>query len=721
MKISKVNLNFINIKIFSKAMHFMIIGLFVFTVFLNNQSFAAGIDENLAKVLTESERLFLEEHKTEIFSIGLDPVAGMEYFLDGGQEKGYLKNVSELLTDKLGLRLQIMPELSWSESVSGLENGKIQVLFGANPTEERLKIMDFTDEIYSVPYTVLSRVDGKVQNIGDVNGKRIGFLEGDAVVDLFKEAYPNIEFEPLYFEDQEAALAGLSLGKTDAFITSGGDVVYDYLFRYPDIKVVANLEEIRSLMTFSALKKNAQLISILSKTFELCEADITQMIDEARTQYVRKILNLTPLEIKWLKENPSIKVGVPNDYLPIDYYSEGNYNGIAGHYLSAFADLIGIEIIAVPGSFDDVYALIQKGEIDVLNMAKTEERLSNFVFTDAFSNERDQIYGRRDTPYAHDIYGLEGKRVAVIEGFWHIDHLKLNLRNPELVIVSDIQEAIEAVNSKRADYFIETPSVAEYYISGLGFTDIIKKGETSSDSFLYFGLLKKHASLASLFNRTKLLLDYDTSKYLGVLNLPEITNIENKRLGFMLLGVSTIIIVMILVLLKLQRDLFLTKEREKLIYVDPLTGIYNRNYFNLIDKEVDKNPFPQNIFVLDINNLKLVNDAFGHLQGDQLIDAVSTIIIQTAESYKGTAIRMGGDEFILCFFGIHAEHNDEIAEQLNQAFKSTPLMDGDKTLLNSLQVAVGFSSRLDASKSFEQCFKEADEAMYQCKAIMKGL
>ena len=518
---------------------------------------------------------------------------------------------------------------------------------------------------------------------------------------------------------QSEALAALNRSEIDAFITSGGDVVYDYLFSYPMLKVVANLEELRSLMTFSSLKTNETLIAILSKAIVSYNVDLTNMIDDARNQYIRKILNLTAEEKAWLKLHPSIKVGVPTDYMPIDYFSGGKYNGVAGHFFNAFADLVGIEIIAVPGRFDTVYEMIKKGDIDLLNMAKTEERIGTFIFTDAFSNERDLIYGHRDSPYVHDIYRLEGKRVAVIEGFWHIDHLKMNLRNPQLVIVTDIQAAIEAVETGKAEYFIETPAVAEYYIAGMGYTDVIKKGETSSDSFLYFGMLKEHAPLASLFNRAKLLIDYDTSKYLGVLNLPEVANVTNKKLGMMLLGVSCVIVVLMILLLRLQRDLFLTKAREKLIYMDPLTGIYNRNYFNMIEKEVDQKPFPQNIFIMDINNLKLINDKFGHINGDRLIDAVSAIIMQTAETYEGTAIRMGGDEFILCFFGTQNEKMGEISKHLKDAFKDTGLFEQEKQLLENLHVAIGYSSRLDASKPYEQCFKDADAAMYLNKAEMK--
>ncbi|HAS74180.1 MAG TPA: hypothetical protein DCS67_08565, partial [Clostridiales bacterium UBA8960] len=458
----------------------------------------ASIDPELEAILSPDEREWLFESKDELFFIGLDPLAGMEYFISDQTEQGYLKSITDFLSRKTTLNLVIKPDLSWNEAVDDLESGAIQILFGANPTPERLKTMDFTDPIYSVPYTVLSQVNGDVQNIGDLNGKRVGFLEGDIVISILEDAYTNLHYDVISFDDQLEGLSALHTFEIDAFITSGGDVVYDYLFRYPDLKVVVNFEEIRSLMTFSALKSNATLISILSKSLSLYEGVHKSMIDEARHQYIRKILDLTPLEKAWLKKNPSIRVGVPNDYLPVDHYENGQYKGIAGHYMTAFAELIGLEIVPVTGSFDEVYEKINLGEIDVLNMAITSERLDKFIFTDAFSNERDQIYGHRDSKYVHDIYGLEGKRVAVIKGFWHIDHLNLNLQNPELILVSDIKEAIEAVVRGKADYFIETPAVAEFYISGLGYTNIIKKGETSSDSFLYFGLLKQHKPLVSI-------------------------------------------------------------------------------------------------------------------------------------------------------------------------------------------------------------------------------
>lgn len=685
----------------------------------SNISTFAAIDEKIESLLTSEEADWLLQHQSETLYVGLDPEAGMEYFSYNGREMGYLKSIVQMLSEKLDLNLQIRPDLSWSEAVSGLQSNEIQILFGANPTEERLKFMRFTDAIYSVPYTVLGKVSGEVQNIGDLNNRTVGFLEGDVAVSLFQDAYPNLTYQILTFDSQDLALVALDTGQIDGFITSGGDVVYDYLFKYPGLRVIANIEDLRSLMTFSTLIENQVLVSILSKSFGALETEIKEVIDSARTDYVRKILSMSPFEEDWLKRNPSIKVGVPNDYLPIDYPWNGEYKGIAGHYLTEFANLIGLELVVVQGTFDELYEDIQAGEIDLLNMAITDERLKNFVFTEPFSNERDLIYGLSNSPYVHDIYGLEGKRVAVINGFWHIDYLNLNLRDVELVITRDIKDAIEAVETGEADYFIETPAVAEFYISGLGYTDIIKKGATSSDSFLTFGLLPEHGPLVQVFNRARLLISYEEAKYLGVQGLPEIENVANRRLIGILLAVSLFLIVLILTLFKVLRDLWLTRERERLIYIDPLTGLYNRGYFNLLETTIDTAPFPQALFVLDINLLKDINDSYGHHLGDRLIDAVSSILSETALKSGGTAIRMGGDEFVLLNLGMPENQAFDLCTQLRTRFEATPLMDDDRVILNHLQVAIGVATRKDATIAFEELFKHADQQMYQNKADMK--
>ena len=89
---------------------------------------------------------------------------------------------------------------------------------------------------------------------------------------------------------------------------------------------------------------------------------------------------------------------------------------------------------------------------------------------------------------------------------------------------------------------------------------------------------------------------------------------------------------------------------DKLSYIcyhDQLTGLFNRRFFEEELKRVDTlRNYPIAIVMIDVNGLKLINDAFGHASGDELIKTVSDLIQKELRSDDIVA-RIGGDEFSL--------------------------------------------------------------------------
>jgi GGDEF domain-containing protein len=79
---------------------------------------------------------------------------------------------------------------------------------------------------------------------------------------------------------------------------------------------------------------------------------------------------------------------------------------------------------------------------------------------------------------------------------------------------------------------------------------------------------------------------------------------------------------------------------------DPLTGLYNRNYFEEELSRLERSRDPGGIIVCDVDNLKVVNDALGHAAGDALLIAVADVLRQ---AFRGSDIvaRIGGDEFAM--------------------------------------------------------------------------
>ncbi len=159
----------------------------------------------------------------------------------------------------------------------------------------------------------------------------------------------------------------------------------------------------------------------------------------------------------------------------------------------------------------------------------------------------------------------------------------------------------------------------------------------------------------------------------------------------------------------IQRIIFDISERvrienslRRLSFEDSLTGLYNRNKFNLLTDLYQKTP-PARLGVasLDLNGLKEINDRMGHAAGDGLLARTA---LHIARSFPGQAYRVGGDEFIIL-----DERSDEIFfRRAIESLHASMQRDG-------ISVAIGVSWRGERCDITEQLI-EADRRMYHVKA-----
>ncbi len=152
--------------------------------------------------------------------------------------------------------------------------------------------------------------------------------------------------------------------------------------------------------------------------------------------------------------------------------------------------------------------------------------------------------------------------------------------------------------------------------------------------------------------------------------------------------------------------------REMQYKYDPMTGMKNRATFDREMLHAEKDGEEIAIVVLDVNELKSINDNFGHLEGDSAIVSVCNIIQEIFNSY-GSCYRIGGDEFtVIC---------REIKEdELKLALKRLQLLlDGlNKDRNNIICLAYGYQYH-QANTDIYDTFKIADFNMYECKKYLK--
>jgi diguanylate cyclase (GGDEF)-like protein/PAS domain S-box-containing protein len=151
------------------------------------------------------------------------------------------------------------------------------------------------------------------------------------------------------------------------------------------------------------------------------------------------------------------------------------------------------------------------------------------------------------------------------------------------------------------------------------------------------------------------------------------------------------------------------KEIEYLSYHDPLTGLYNRRYMEDSIKRLNINRnIPLSLMVIDVNGLKLTNDAFGHETGDRLLVKVAGIFkkVCRADDIIG---RMGGDEFYILLPHTDEKQAESIKERIKTAASNLRL---DPIILS---LAVGHATKTLPEQDIKTVMTTADNLMYKDK------
>ncbi len=153
------------------------------------------------------------------------------------------------------------------------------------------------------------------------------------------------------------------------------------------------------------------------------------------------------------------------------------------------------------------------------------------------------------------------------------------------------------------------------------------------------------------------------------------------------------------------------REIEYLSQHDSLTGLFNRHFFERVAQELDEEEnYPIALFMIDINGLKLTNDAFGHAKGDQLLKKVADII---KDSCRGNDIigRVGGDEFSIFLPKTNYDQAKRVQKRI--------LEEADKAMLETIAVsiAIGFAIKSESQTTMDEIKTHAENEMYKNKLV----
>lgn len=155
---------------------------------------------------------------------------------------------------------------------------------------------------------------------------------------------------------------------------------------------------------------------------------------------------------------------------------------------------------------------------------------------------------------------------------------------------------------------------------------------------------------------------------------------------------------------------------QDIAFVDAMTGVGNKFAY---ERQINKYRNLQDlaIVVVDINNLKYINDTYGHVKGDSYIQGCCRQICDTFK--KSPVFRVGSDEFVVVLTNDDYKHRNEYIAKLKQLFLDT-YINKDLEVFERYSAAIGMAEKESSADIVESIFKRADANMYEDKELFKA-
>jgi len=155
---------------------------------------------------------------------------------------------------------------------------------------------------------------------------------------------------------------------------------------------------------------------------------------------------------------------------------------------------------------------------------------------------------------------------------------------------------------------------------------------------------------------------------------------------------------------------------------DEITCAYNQHYLRLlIDMEVDRGKrygIFFSLLFLDLDNLKVVNELYGHLVGTAVLKEVTGLIKESVR--RGDAVaRFGGDEFVILLLHSHPEEASIVAGRILKTISNHVFLK-EKNLSINISASIGITGFPDHGNTTETLIQKADIAMYRVKQSGKN-
>lgn len=589
------------------------------------------------------------------------------------------------------------------EDATGLDFNKIPYLKSSKPTGNVLRIRLLNNEeqltnkdllIASDDYVLASLTEEKISHIKNISDKKIGVLASDVgEATYYLKSATNVEITP--YEDIDTLRTSLDEGEIDMMMIPKISYL-DQIIKTDELNINYTFTDISKKLVLTLSDEDTKLNEIVAKYFEKWKKTYyVQAYNKAYLNYFVEQNNINDKTKAELISKTYVYGYVENP--PYEVTMDDSVAGISGEYIARMSRLTGIDFTYQKyKDKSELKAAIEKGEVDVYF---NDSNITSNLYTPTISTfvEEYVVLGKPENDQVVASFeSLKAEKINMLKDNSLYSYFKDNSR-------SSIQEVDSVQKLTSNDNLIVVDKEVYTYNQHGIFKDYQVLYEDTMTNHYNFMVKKENTSFYQLFNHIINTNSYYRYRNSGLnsLNVSLMDRTTFEEFYLIVLGIillPLLIIVAIYLYVRKKHKTTQVKKEDRRKYTDMLTSLKNRNYLNLNMETWDESRvYPQAIVIVDLNNVKYVNDNYGMEAGDELIVKAAGILVNT-QLENSEIIRTDGNEFLIYLVGYSEQQISTYTKKLNKELKELP---------HGFGAAIGFSMITDDIKMIDDAINEA--------------
>ena len=593
----------------------------------------------------------------------------------------------------------------------GIEFNKVSYLVGGstNMRDVSFRILNYNEELgendillYTDKYVLIGKNNDNINSISSLHDKMIGVLEEDVSnVRYYLDEADGVKYTSC--KDVQEMIDLLNQGEVSYGVVPNNLYLDDIIEN--DLSVVFHLDELHKKYVLT-VNNDKTLKSIMNKFTMIYQKDFEE--EKYKTYFLDAFFKFSKIsEAERMNYNASNYVYGYVANMPYENMINKEFVGTLANYLSGFEDTADVDFKLVGyNNVNELKQAFSRGEVDLLFANFNTTGVNIDVVNTISPFEEKYVILSKDNYAMNSIRSLKGQEVYTVNGTYLYDYLSINGITPKGFINTD--ELLRNVSNQ--SIIILNFDTYEYY-KDKKFKNykILYEGVLDNDYSFAIRDVNKNKTFIKLFSYYVSSINYKNIRY--EYNTDYMVNSKNElsvmvKYIAIILGITIgVLIILYLILIKGKKKENITKD-DKLKFIDVMTSLKNRNYLNYNIKTWEDNViYPQSIVILDLNNIKYINDNYGHAEGDEVIKKAASILINNQEE-NTDIVRTDGNEFLIYMVGYDEKRVQEYIRKLSKEMKNLP---------HEFGASFGYSMITDDIKTIDDAINEATLSMRQPK------